>query len=351
MSSSFNGVSQEDLEKAATVRLFEKAAAAGGIDLNELSPEKVDELYDQFEGEVLPRLVAEKQASIDIEAKLASLSEDDVYALFEKQAEAEPELVAMGGLEALSQDQLKLGFAHFVEHVLPIMATQDFAPVTPEQSAKIAAAQDAQVKLAEAEMLGRHMARGFFAESDKIAAEKEKDEKEKDKPEGEDKEAMSVGSSSVKSVLGGLKTDAKDVAKGVGARLKGMSPGAKAGVAGAAGAVGGAAAGAAAMKSHQKEGTVTLSPDDVAKLAELASAGDLAGFQKAAEAIQKAAEFPPQFQKKDDKGEEKEEKGGKDKKEEKSDEDEKKASAALDMLVEARATEIHNAWLAANGAR
>lgn len=346
MSDQFNGVSQEDLEKAATVRLFEKAADASGIDLNELSNDQLNELFGQFERDVLPRLVAEKQASAELEAKLASLTEEQIYDLFEKQAATEPALVAAGGLEALTDEQLAMGFSHFVEHVLPIMAEQDFAPVTPQQAAKMAAAEDAQVKLAEAEMLGRHMARGFFAESDKIAAEKEEAEKKKkDKDDGENKEAMTVGSSSVKSVLGGLKTDAKDAARGIAGRLKGMSPGAKAGVAGAAGAAGGAAAGAGAMKLHQeKKGSVTLSPEDVAKLAEFASAGDLAAFQKAADAIQKAAELPPQFRKS---GDEDKKDGDKDKKEEK-DGEEKKASA-LDLLVEARATELHNAWLAANG--
>lgn len=41
-----SGVTQEDLEKAASARLFAEAAAAEGIDLSELSEDQAEELYD-----------------------------------------------------------------------------------------------------------------------------------------------------------------------------------------------------------------------------------------------------------------------------------------------------------------
>ena len=41
-----SGITQEDLEKAASARLFAEAAAAEGIDLNELSEDQAEELYD-----------------------------------------------------------------------------------------------------------------------------------------------------------------------------------------------------------------------------------------------------------------------------------------------------------------
>jgi len=41
-----SGVTQEDLEKAASARLFAEAAAAEGIDLSELTEDQAEELYD-----------------------------------------------------------------------------------------------------------------------------------------------------------------------------------------------------------------------------------------------------------------------------------------------------------------
>jgi hypothetical protein len=42
------GVSAEDIEKAASVRLFEEACAAEGIDLNECDDNEIEELYAGF---------------------------------------------------------------------------------------------------------------------------------------------------------------------------------------------------------------------------------------------------------------------------------------------------------------
>lgn len=311
-------ISKEELEKAANVRLFEKVAAVNGIDLNKLDNTKLAEMYRHFEAEVLPRIIEqdqqEKQAAA-VHAKLASLTEPQIWDLFEKQAAAEPDLVAAGGLGELSDDQLKLGFAHFLENVLPIMAAQDFAPVTPEQASKIAEVQEAQVKLAEAEALGRHMARAFYDEASKLAAA--------GTPTAPAKTASGteVATSSIGKRLAGLaRANAKPLA---------------------AGATVGFAAGRAS-KGEKQANAVTLSPDAVGVLAKLAESDDLDGFKSVTAEIMKAAELPPQFQKKDEKKDEKDEKG------EKGEGAEKKASA-LDLLIEERATALHRAYLVENG--
>ena len=333
-------ITVEDLEKAASVRLFEKVAAANSIDLDALDNEQLQALYTEFEQDVLPSLIeqgqAEKQAAA-VQEKIAGLSEEQVIALFEKQAAAEPGMAELGGLEALDDEQLKVAFAYFAENMLPIMAAQDWEVVTPAQAEKIAAAQEVQVKLAEADMLGRHMARAFADESAKLA--------------------MTVNSTTgTGGAARAAVTDVKDAAKRVGAaagsaadRLKGLSPKQKAlGAAGIVGASGLAALGAKKLHDSKKEAGVLLTPEDVDLLSKLAAAGDLAGLQKAAGMIAKAASDDGDKDecatcKKDpcvcEKGEEKG-KGG-----------EKEASAlsAVDLLVEQRATDLAREYLVKNG--
>ena len=132
------GVTAEDLEKAASVRLFEKAAAAQGIDLNQFSTEDVEELYNNF---------------VNGEEKM------DAVEIFEKVAEAE-------GIEldTLEDEQLAGLFNHFVEEVLPGM-------IAAEEVGEDEEIEEAQMKLAEAEILGRHMARSFIDEQEKLASE------------------------------------------------------------------------------------------------------------------------------------------------------------------------------------
>lgn len=368
MSDTTTGPSKAELEKAASVRLFEKVAAANDVDLNTLDDAQLGELYEHFETNVLPSIMArhdaEKQAAA-VQEKLAGLSEEQVYELFEKQAAAEPDLVAAGGLDALDDGQLKLGFAHFVENVLPIMAAQDFAPVTPAQAEKIAAMQEEATKIAEAELLGRHMARGWWDEHDKIASARAEAGSEKDAG------IADVGRSIVKEVGAAkntfnqsLRASAQQAAAGhpaargaIGQRLKALGTTAvkHKGVAAGVAATGVAGTGAAAMGAKkmmgdsEKKGSVTLTPEDVDTLNNLAAAGDLAGFQKAAEAISKAAELPPQFVKKDGddkKGEEKKDEKGEDKGEKKADGE---STEALDLLVETRASELAEGWLRENG--
>lgn len=92
-----NGISAEDLEKAASVRLFEKAAEVENIDLNQLSEDQVTELYNRW-------------------------------------------------------------------------VASDETPVEPAKVASAEEVEEATAKLAEAEYLGRHMARAFVDESEKLAA-------------------------------------------------------------------------------------------------------------------------------------------------------------------------------------
>lgn len=161
---SSQGITEEDLEKAASVHLFQKTAAAEGIDLDSMSDDQQAELFDYFEANVLPEMVS-KQASTDpIQEKLASLSEDDVYFLFEKQAAYEG--FDEYDLEALSEEKLASAFEHFVGNILPDMAANDWDPVDYGDAEKVA---EASAKLAEAEILGRHMADAFHDQLDKLA--------------------------------------------------------------------------------------------------------------------------------------------------------------------------------------
>lgn len=99
-----SGVTQEDLEKAASARLFAEAAAAEGIDLSELTEDQAEELYDFWAN-----------------------GGDDAYA---KEASAEYML-------------------------------------------QEAAVKEASAKLAEAEYIGRYMARVYADELNKLAAGEE----------------------------------------------------------------------------------------------------------------------------------------------------------------------------------
>jgi hypothetical protein len=161
-----NGVSNEDLEKAAALNLFAKVAEAEGINLDALNDTQLEALYSQFETEVLPGLVGGGAATV--EDKLASLSQDDVFALFEKQAAAEG--FSDADLQAVPDANLQQAFDHFVENVLPEMAANGWEPVMGDKAAS-AQVEEAQAKLAEADILGRHMANSFHDQLNKLAAE------------------------------------------------------------------------------------------------------------------------------------------------------------------------------------
>lgn len=132
------GITVEDLEKAASVRLFEKAAAAEGINLAELSESQVEDLYTAYQ-----------QHSSEDNTPM----NDELIDLFEKQAAYEGV-----DLDGLSDDELAYVFNNFVENI------SDEEDVFDEE-------EEAYEKLAEAEILGRHMARAYMDELEKEAGE------------------------------------------------------------------------------------------------------------------------------------------------------------------------------------
>jgi hypothetical protein len=141
------GVTAEDLEKAASVRYFEKAAAAEGVNLDELDEGQVEELYASF--------IHNRASAVDDHSKEASAMNPDIIDLFEKTAAAE-------GIDLGEMDDAELAelYNHYVENVLPEQIGGE----------KEASDDEAYEKLAEAEILGRHMARAYMDELDKEAA-------------------------------------------------------------------------------------------------------------------------------------------------------------------------------------
>ena len=158
------GISPEDLEKAASVHLFQKVAADQGVDLSEYSGDQVNAMYDDFETNILPTMGREAS----VEEKLAGLTDDDVIELFAKQADAEGI-----DLDAFTSEKVASMYGDFTERVLPDMAANNFEPVfyeVDDSSVKVADVEEAQAKLAEADILGRRMAQSFYDESQKLAA-------------------------------------------------------------------------------------------------------------------------------------------------------------------------------------
>lgn len=153
-----NGVSAEDLEKAASVRLFEKVAASDGVDLSKLNEEQREQLFAHFIENVLPGMLNEEQAAQPVQAGDAEKAASVM--LFQKVAADENV-----NLSKLNEEQLEQLYAHFLENVVPGM-------VQPAEETKAASAEEveeAQAKLAEAEILGRHMARAYVDELQKTA--------------------------------------------------------------------------------------------------------------------------------------------------------------------------------------
>lgn len=311
-----NGVTQEDLEKAASVRLFEKVASAQGFDLNQLTDEQVAALYEQFENEVLPTMVAGGGAEVTVEQKVAGLSEDQIYGLFDKQASAE-------GLDPSqwNDEQLNEAFGYFLEEVLPAMAENGFEPVVANE--KQAQLEETQAKLAEADILGRQMGRGFMDELNKLGS-------------GASTSAQLLAERGFNAVTRGpavgLKqsishaaNNAVDWAAAHPKTSLGIAAGSAGGI-GLGGGIGGTALTSHLINKHrEKKGSVELTPDDVAILAKIAAAGDVEAMREAAAAIKA-------------KSEEKDEESK-----------EKKADSALDMVVEEAAVDLANNWLRTNG--
>lgn len=175
------GITVEDLEKAASVRLFEKAAAAEGINLAELSESQVEDLYSAYQ-----------QNSSEDNTPM----NDELIDLFEKQAAYEGV-----DLEGLSDEELAYVFNNFVENI----SNEEEEVVSEEDEAeKLAAAEsEAYEKLAEAEILGRHMARAYMDELEKEASYRE---------------SMMQGAKKAKDAVVGFASDAR---KGMNKNLKG----------------------------------------------------------------------------------------------------------------------------------
>jgi hypothetical protein len=194
------GVTAEDLEKAASVRLFEKAAAAEGVNLDDLDENQVEELYAHFVSNTMSDADNTKEASamndeiVDLFEKTAAaegidldeMADDELAELYnhyvenvlpgqveafdgEKQASDEEvvfdmfqKTAAAEGLDLNEFNQYELQdlYGHYVENVLPLQLGDEDA------ADKVASAHE---KLAEAEILGRHMARSYADEMDKLA--------------------------------------------------------------------------------------------------------------------------------------------------------------------------------------
>jgi hypothetical protein len=133
-----SGVTQEDLEKAASARLFAEAAATEGIDLSQLSEDQAEELYALWADD------SEKNASADEFINAAASEGIDLNELTEDQVGELYNYWATGGEEKVA---------------------------SAEELLKEAAVNEATAKLAEAEYIGRYMARVYSDEMNKIAAE------------------------------------------------------------------------------------------------------------------------------------------------------------------------------------
>ena len=189
------GVTSEDLEKAAAVRLFEKAASAEGVNLDELSEGQVSDLFNQFTSNSHPTKEASTMNDdvIDLFEKTAAaeginleeMAQDDLAELYthfvanvlpqqqqQKQAAAEEIVLDMFqktaaaegiDLEEMGEEELEQLYNHYVENVLPDQLNEG----GEDDEEKVASAHE---KLAEAEILGRHMARAYVDEMNKVGA-------------------------------------------------------------------------------------------------------------------------------------------------------------------------------------
>ena len=291
-----HGVTVEDLEQAASIRLFEKAAAAEGINLAELDDNQLENLYSAYQNEestMNEEIVDlfEKQAAyegIDLEAasdeELKAMYENFVHNLSAQQENAVEEQPSAEEISAYLSEKT----AHVYNLLKEVTGYDDTQDLTPtggsilEKRASIDAMRkeaaertmlsafdaylqenhnvassdldestfvgaynefldnvanntiesqqeeaDAQEKLAEAEILGRHMARAYMDELQKEASEE----------------------SAAADAAGDAASAASDASKGAKKGKKGMS---LAGAGRAAKAVGGTALAASLMYGGKK---------------------------------------------------------------------------------------------------
>ena len=140
-----NGVEAEDLEKAASARLFIDACTEEGIDLSEHTEADIESAYESWMEE---NFGGEKQAGEEEEA-----SAEDIFL-----AQCAEEGI---DLNDHSPNEVQAAFNSWYEEQ------------TVGGESKTASAdevEEAHAKLAEVEILGRHMARMYVDELDKVAA-------------------------------------------------------------------------------------------------------------------------------------------------------------------------------------
>lgn len=152
----FSRATQGDLdtEIAAAGELLQKVAAEQGVDLTELSDEDVAELMT----DLMPQVQAEKVASAAVPATESIPAETVTYA--DVAVELSKVAAAKGvELASLSREDYHAAF----DAVATDMAS-------PEYGTQKQAEEEAESKLAEADAIGRYMARSFMDEQEKIAA-------------------------------------------------------------------------------------------------------------------------------------------------------------------------------------
>lgn len=139
-------IAVDALEEAAKFRLFEKAAAAENINLADMSETDVEDLYSAYN-----------------KTHEVNTMNDQLIDLFEKQAAYEGV-----DLDSLSDDELAYVYNNFLENLAEEEEEEDYGYDDGDYYDEEAEAYE---KLAEAEILGRHMARAYVDELEKTAAD------------------------------------------------------------------------------------------------------------------------------------------------------------------------------------
>lgn len=189
----FSRATQSDLdtELAAAGELLQKVAEAEGIDLSQLSDDDVAELMV----DLMPSKIAEEPEKG--EDKKASIPEGLTF------ADVAVELSKAAAAEGVDLTQLSREDYHAAfDAVATRMASPEFA-------SEKQAAEEAQAKLAEADALGRVMARAFMDEQAKIA----------EAGDGKTVKEMAAQTGKTKQLFGHPET-AKEKVEGVGRKIK-----------------------------------------------------------------------------------------------------------------------------------
>ena len=152
----------EQIEQAAAVALFQKAAAAEDLDLSTLDDEGLTNAFNHFVEVMLPEMLPEddgKQASaptyeeIAAATKVAEIEHAATLHLFQKAAAAYDV-----DLSVMDEDQLQEAWGLFLEHDLPAMIESD-----KEASALAELEKEAAANLHEMTVLGQHLGDVFMS--------------------------------------------------------------------------------------------------------------------------------------------------------------------------------------------